>query len=109
MARELDRRGLTLDDIASVHTARARLDLIGFEGDFSDFEEVVVNTYLGSNPHANPYEAGYTIEIKDRFTDQLDIVPSLTNLTDVLGNDFFNMELVITQRAYYFHIYGRAI
>ncbi len=98
IVQQLSSRGLTEADITSIHTTRSRLDLLGFDGDFSDLQEAIVNVYLGPNPSANPFEAAYTIEIRDRFTDQLDIVPSLTNLKEVLTKDFFNMELVLTQR-----------
>jgi len=98
VALELDRRGISMDDVTTINTTRARLDLIDFNSDFSNFEEVVVNTYLGIDPTANPFEAAYTIEIRERYQDQLDLVPSLTNLKEVMVSDRFSMELQLRPR-----------
>ena len=91
-------RGLSADEITAVQTSRARIDLVSFDGDLSVLNSVVCNVYSGTNPIANPYEAGYTIEIRDRFTERIDIIPSLTDLNDVLRRDIFNMELVLSYR-----------
>ncbi len=98
IAAELAARGLSVDEVTAVQTSRARIDLLSFDGDLSVFHTIVSNIYLGTNPLSNPYEAGYTIEIRDRFTERIDIVPSLTDLTDVLRRDIFNMELVMSWR-----------
>jgi hypothetical protein len=98
IVEELTNRGMTIADVNNIQTSRARLDLNTFEGDLSVFHTIVCNIYLGPDPKDNPYEAGYTIEIRDRFTDRLDIVPSLTNLRDALTKDRFNMELVLSSR-----------
>ena len=97
IAGELNNRGLNADDITAIQTSRARLDLVSFEGDLSDLRAVIVNTYSGPVP-SNPYEAGYTIQIRDESTDRIDIIPSLTDLKDVLRLDVFNMELVMKFR-----------
>ena len=98
IVQELANRGMSVDDINFIQTSRARLDLNTFEGDLSAFHTAVSNVYLGPDPKDNPYEACYTIEIRDRFTDRLDIVPSLTNLKDVLTKDRYNLELVLSSR-----------
>lgn len=96
--QELNNRGLTMEDIKRVGTARARLDLLEFDGDFSNFVEAEVNVYNGPNPLINPYEAAYTIEIRDRSLDQLDLVPSLTNLIEPMTKDLVSIELQLRQR-----------
>lgn len=87
-----------MEDIKRVGTARARLDLLEFDGDFSNFVEAEVNVYNGPNPLINPYEAAYTIEIRDRSLDQLDLVPSLTNLIEPMTKDLVSIELQLRQR-----------
>ena len=98
IAIELGRRNLTVDDIKAVHTVRARVDLVSFDGNLSDYIEAEVNVYSGSNPRNNAFEAGYTIQIKDQNLDRIDIIPSLSNLKEVLGRNIFNMELVMRPR-----------
>ena len=99
IAQELNQRGLSADDVKAIQTSRARIDLTSFDGDLSDLRSVVVNVYTGQNATTNPYEAGYTIQIQDRVTDRLDIVPSLTNLSPVLRQDIFSMELEVDYRV----------
>lgn len=96
--QEMNNRGLTADDIKRISTARARLDLLDFNGDFSDFVEAEVNVFTGLDPLLNPFEAAYTIEIRDRYSDQLDLVPSLTNLLEPLTKELVSIELVLRQR-----------
>lgn len=98
IVQELTNRGMSIDDVNLIQTSRASLILNSFEGDFSAFRSIVSNIYLGPDPADNPFEAGYTIEIRDRFTERLDIVPSLTNLVDVLTKDRFNIELELAPR-----------
>jgi len=93
---EMSNRGLSEDDIRIVQTSRARIDLVDFDGTLGVLSEVEVNLYQGLNPSVNPYEACYTIQIPDRNLEQLDLVPSLTNLKEILVDDAFNMEMVMS-------------
>lgn len=96
IALELNNRGLSADDVDVVQTSRARIDLVGFDGSLGVLSEVEVNLYQGLDPTLNPYEACYTIQIQDRYLERIDLVPSLTNLKEILKKDVFNMELVMS-------------
>ena len=95
---ELTNMGRTIDDVTSINTSRARLDLNSFNGDLSVFNEITVNVFDQSNFTAPGIEAAYTIEIRDRVQTQLDLVPSLANLKEAFEQPTLNMEMVLEWR-----------
>lgn len=88
--------GKSMDDVRIIQTAHARMDLNTIEGDLSVLSQVLVNVYKAPDPRGNSLEAAYTIEIRDRATDRLDLIPSLANLVQMFDETHFNMELVLT-------------
>lgn len=94
----LEQNNLDTSDIVSINTSFARLSSILGNEDLSIIDEIVIDVFRPSDPQDN-FEAAYTFQIPLRNTNRIQLVPSITNLKEVLQEDFFDLVIHIRFRS----------
>ena len=94
---QLGEHGLKFEDIQQIRTAVANLRVRNLDGDLGTLGEVIMRISDASNPNLK-LEAAYTIYLDEKQKTEINLVPSLTNLLDVMSGDRFNIELQLRFR-----------
>ena len=94
----LDQNNLELDDIVSINTSFARLSTLLGEEDLSMIDEIVIDLFKPGNSDLN-FEAAYTLQVPIRNINRIQLVPSITNLKEVLTGEKFDMVMYVRFRS----------
>ena len=97
VAKYIADHNLVITNESSIRLNRAKLRLESFDGDLGLLREVLVEVEPANNPIQH-FEMAYTLEIDDRFQNELDLIPALTELRDILSTPRYNMDLILTFR-----------
>lgn len=94
----LEQNDLDTSQISSIHTSFARISSLLDNEDLSIIDEVVIDLFKPSDSQLN-YEAAYTFQVPTRKINRIQLVPSITNLKEVLQEDHFDMVIHIRFRG----------
>ncbi len=86
----LEQNNIEFEDIAAINTSFARLTTLLGDEDLSMIDEIVIDLFKPDNRDLN-FEAAYTLQIPVRNIDRVQLIPSITNLKEVLGGDQFDV------------------
>ena len=92
MKQRLAEEGLSFSDIKSIKTGAVNLASEFSGQNLAQLDEVVVDIYPTLDP-ANRYEAAYSFQIPINAINNLQLAGSLSDLSEVLVEEFFNLEL----------------
>jgi hypothetical protein len=94
----LDQNNVESNDIITINTSFARLSTQFEDEDLSIIDEIIIDLFIPNDPARN-YEAAYTLQIPLRKQSRIQLVPSITNLKDVLTGEEFDMVAYIRYRG----------
>lgn len=94
----LDQNSIEANEIITINTSFARLSSQFENEDLSIIDEIIIDLFIPSDPSRN-YEAAYTLQIPIRKQSRVQLVPSITNLRDVLTGEEYDMVAYIRFRG----------
>jgi hypothetical protein len=87
-----------LADIKSIRTIRATVSPVFSNTDFSVIDESIIDIFDPDDSN-DLFEAAYTIQVPNRQLSTLELVPSLTNLQEVMIKDKFGLNFEFRLRT----------
>ncbi|GEM_PF-3343957 len=94
----LEQNNLEFEDISAINTSFARLTTLLGDEDLSMIDEIVIDLFKPDNRDLN-FEAAYTLQIPIRGIDRVQLIPSITNLKEVLGGQQFDVVMHMRFRS----------
>lgn len=94
----LDQNGLKKEDIATINTSFAEVTTFLGDEDLSMLDEVVIDVFKPQQREIN-FEAAHTIQIPFRKTSRIQLLPSITNLKEVLTGREFDLVMHMRFRS----------
>lgn len=94
----LEQAKLEAEDIVAINTSFGRLTTLLGDEDLSMIDEIVIDLFRSDDNRLN-YEAAYTFQIPIRRLSRIDLVPSITNLKEVLMEDQFDLVMHVRFRG----------
>ncbi|TVR84383.1 MAG: hypothetical protein EA409_01210 [Saprospirales bacterium] len=94
----LDQANLNPEDIVAINTSFGRVTTLLGDEDLSIIDEIVIDLFRTDDNRLN-YEAAYTFQIPIRRLSRIDLVPSITNLKEVLLKDEFDLVMHVRFRG----------
>lgn len=86
----LEQNNIEEDEILTVNTSFARLGTVFDNEDLSIIDEIIIDLFIPTDQSIN-YEAAYTLQIPIRSQSRIQLVPSITNLRDVMVAEEFDL------------------
>ncbi|TVQ50218.1 MAG: hypothetical protein EA362_02780 [Saprospirales bacterium] len=86
----LEQNNIEAGDIITVNTSFARLGTVFDNENLSIIDEIIIDLFIPTDQSIN-YEAAYTLQIPIRSQNRIQLVPSITNLRDVLIAEEFDL------------------